>query len=159
MENLCRAGLDAAIREFIASGKPFLGICLGLQLLFEVSEESWRSEPEKGLGILPGRVIRFPDGMTDAQGRPLKIPHIGWNALHFPRPDALFNGVEEGSHVYFVHSFFPVPEDEQIVTALSDYGVPFCCAVQWQNVRAVQFHPEKSGAVGLRILHNFVRGE
>ncbi len=155
MHNLRQAGLELAIREAIADGKPFLGICLGLQLLFEVSEESWTGEPERGLGILPGRVVRFPEGITDPTGRPLKVPHIGWNALHVTRGDALFHDVAEGSHVYFVHSYFPEPEDEGVITAVSDYGVPFCCAVQWKNVRAVQFHPEKSSAVGLRILKNF----
>jgi glutamine amidotransferase len=155
MENLRRAGLDVAIRGFIATGKPFLGICLGLQLLFEVSEESWKEREEPGLGVLRGRVVRFPEGLTDEQGKRLKVPHIGWNALRFVRQDTLFEGVAEGAHVYFVHSYFPTPADESGVVALSDYGLPFCCAVQWQNVRAVQFHPEKSSAVGLRILRNF----
>lgn len=155
MENLRRAGLDMAIREFIESGKPFLGICLGLQLLFDFSEESWCAEREQGLGILRGKVVRFPEGLTDGQGKPLKVPHIGWNALHFTRRDALFEGVEEGAHVYFVHSYFPVPDADEVVTAVSDYGVTFCCAVRRENVRAVQFHPEKSSTVGLRILRNF----
>lgn len=155
MRNLRRAGLDRAIREFIDRGKPFLGICLGLQLLFDLSEETWTTEQERGLGILRGKVVRFPDGLTDEQGKPLKVPHIGWNALHFPRRDRLFDGVEEGSHVYFVHSYFPVPDEEEMVTAVSDYGIPFCCAVQFEDIRAVQFHPEKSSSVGLRILRNF----
>jgi glutamine amidotransferase len=155
MENLRRAGLDVAIRGFIATGKPFLGICLGLQLLFEVSEETRSAEPERGLGILRGKVVRFPEGLTDGQGKPLKVPHIGWNVLHFTRRDTLFEGIDEGSHVYFVHSYFPIPEEEGIVTAMSDYGIPFCCVVRSGNVRAVQFHPEKSSAVGLRILRNF----
>ncbi len=155
MENLRRAGLDMAIRQFIESGKPFLGICLGLQLLFDFSEESWGAEREQGLGILRGKVVRFPEGLTDPQGKPMKVPHIGWNALHFTRRDDLFEGVEEGAHVYFVHSYFPVPEQDEVVTAVSDYGVTFCCAVRRENVRAVQFHPEKSSTVGLRILRNF----
>ncbi len=155
MENLRRAGLDRAIREFVETGRPFLGICLGLQLLFEVSEETRSAEPERGLGILRGKVVRFPEGLTDGQGKPLKVPHIGWNALHFTQRDALFEGIEEGSHVYFVHSYFPIPEAAGVVTAVSDYGIPFCCAVRSGNVRAVQFHPEKSSAVGLRILRNF----
>ncbi|MEJ5251604.1 MAG: imidazole glycerol phosphate synthase subunit HisH [Chthonomonadetes bacterium] len=155
MENLRRAGLDRAIRECIESGKPFLGICLGLQLLFDYSEETWTAERERGLGILRGRVVRFPEGLRDSQGNLLKVPHIGWNALHIVRQDTLFNGVAEGSHVYFVHSYYPEPEDEQVVLARSDYGVHFCCAVQHANIRAVQFHPEKSSAVGLRILRNF----
>ncbi|GIV19614.1 MAG: imidazole glycerol phosphate synthase subunit HisH [Armatimonadota bacterium] len=157
MENLRRTGMDRAIREFIETGKPFLGICLGLQLLFEVSEETWGTAPEHGLGLLHGRVVRFPEGLTSEQGKLLKVPHIGWNALHFTRRDALFEDVEEGSHVYFVHSYFPVPEDEEVVIAVSDYGIPFCCAVQKENIRAVQFHPEKSSAVGLRILRNFAQ--
>lgn len=155
MHNLRQAGLDRAIREFIDAGKPFLGICLGLQLLFDLSEETWSSELERGLGILRGKVVRFPEGLTDAQGKTLKVPHIGWNALRFIRHDALFEGIQGGSHVYFVHSYFPVPEEHGVVTAVSDYGVSFCCAVQAGNVRAVQFHPEKSSTVGLRILHNF----
>lgn len=159
MENLRRAGLDRAIRECIEAGKPFLGICLGLQLLFDYSEETWTAERERGLGILRGRVVRFPEGLRDSQGNLLKVPHIGWNALHIVRQDTLFNGVAEGSHVYFVHSYFPEPEDEQVVTARSDYGVHFCCAVQHANIRAVQFHPEKSSAVGLRILRNFAESE
>lgn len=157
MANLRRAGLDRAIREFIETGKPFLGICLGLQLLFEVSEETWGTAPEHGLGLLRGRVVRFPEVLTSAQGKLLKVPHIGWNSLHFTRRDALFEGVEEGSHVYFVHSYFPVPEDEEVITAVSDYGISFCCAAQKGNIRAVQFHPEKSSVVGLRILRNFAQ--
>lgn len=155
MSNLRRAGLDAAIRDFIETGRPFLGICLGLQLLFDYSEETWTSEHERGLGILRGRVMRFPEGLSDAHDKPLKVPHIGWNALHFTRLDMLFHGIEEGSHVYFVHSYFPEPEEQSVITAMSDYGMPFCCAVQHANIWAVQFHPEKSGAVGLRILRNF----
>jgi len=158
MHNLRQSGLGCAILHFIDSGKPFLGICLGLQLLFERSEETWSGEHERGLGVLKGTVVRFPEGLTDVTGRPLKVPHIGWNALHFTRPDELFDSVEEGSHVYFVHSYFPQPDEDEVVTAVSDYGVSFCCAVQWRNVRAVQFHPEKSSAVGLRILSNFARG-
>lgn len=155
MQNLRRAGLDSAVREFIEMGKPFLGICLGLQLLFTYSEETWTGQNEQGLGILRGKVVRFPEGLMDGNGRPLKIPHIGWNSLQFSRNDRLFEGIAEGSHVYFVHSYYPQPADESLVTAVSDYGGRFCCAVQHSNIRAVQFHPEKSGAIGLRILRNF----
>lgn len=155
MHNLRRLGLYDAILEFIHAGKPFLGICLGLQLLFDYSEESLSADYEPGLGILRGKVVRFPEGLTDSAGRRLKVPHIGWNALRLTRQDALFDGVKEGAHVYFVHSYFPVPLDDSCVTATSDYGIPFCSAVQVGNVRAVQFHPEKSSSIGLSILRNF----
>lgn len=155
MWNLRQAGLDRAILDFIDTGKPFLGICLGLQMLFESSEETGSGERERGLGVLPGTVVRFPEGLHDATGKALKVPHIGWNALHFVRQDALFEGIQEGAHVYFVHSYFPQPQDDEVVTAVSEYGITFACAVGKENVRAVQFHPEKSSAVGLRILSNF----
>jgi glutamine amidotransferase len=154
----CMQGLESvlltdATREFIRSGRPFLGICVGLQMLFETSEEMGTSP---GLGVLPGRVVKFRFDSADGNGRmTLKIPHIGWNSLHF-RPEAsLFRGLSEGDRVYFVHSFYPEPSDPSIVSATSEYGYDFCAAVEWRNVHATQFHPEKSGGVGLQILRNF----
>jgi len=153
MGNLHRGGLDDAVRRHIAQGKPFLGICLGLQMLFDCSSEMG-STP--GLGVVPGRVVQFfEDGLPNPAAAELKVPHIGWNSLNFPTPSRLFQGLSEGSRVYFVHSYFPVPEDKSLVTATSDYGYDFCCAIEKDNIAATQFHPEKSGAVGLQILRNF----
>jgi glutamine amidotransferase len=151
MTNLGQSGLQAAVVASIEQGKPFLGICLGLQMLFEASSEMGSSA---GLGVLEGRVVRFFE--ENPQGATLKVPHIGWNELHFPRDSRLFAGLEEGCRVYFVHSYFPVPQDSSVISATSDYGGAFCCAVEQGNVAATQFHPEKSGAVGLQILRNFV---
>lgn len=148
MENLHRSGLDEVVKEAIAGGKPFLGICLGLQLLFTESEEGFGGrEFPRGLDILSGRVRRFPAG--------LKVPQIGWNQLHFRRRVPLFAGVEEGAYVYFVHSYYVEPADEAVVATTTDYGIDFVSSVAWKNVWAIQFHPEKSSRVGLRILRNF----
>lgn len=151
MDNLRAAGLIEPIREAVASGKPFLGICLGLQLLFETSEERFGDDAglPAGLEILSGRVLRFPETED------LKVPQIGWNTLDFPRPTRLFAGVEPGSHVYFVHSYYALPGDPGVVAATTDYGIGYCSAVERGNVMAVQFHPEKSSRVGLQILSNF----
>ncbi len=146
MDKLHRYGLVSVIREFTKSGKPFLGICLGLQLLFSASEES---EGAKGLDILPGKICRIPSG----EG--LKIPHIGWNDLHFLKRTRLFAGVDEGAYAYFVHSYYLKAEDERIVAATTEYGVTIHAAVEKDNVFACQFHPEKSGNVGRKILENF----
>jgi glutamine amidotransferase len=153
MQGLENVHLTDATREFIRSGRPFLGICVGLQMLFESSEEMGSCA---GLGILPGRVVKFRFNSADGNERmTLKIPHIGWNSLRF-RPEAsLFRGLSEGDRVYFVHSYYPEPTDSAIISATSDYGYDFCAAVEWRNVHATQFHPEKSGAVGLQILRNF----
>jgi glutamine amidotransferase len=140
--------LEAA-RDFIKSGKPFLGICVGYQALFEKSEEF--NSCAAGLGIFSGSVVRF----TERDG--LKIPQIGWNQLEIVQPDCpLFRGVTGGSYVYFVHSFYPEPTDESIVATRTDYGGNFASAVWRDNVYATQFHPEKSQRVGLQILKNFV---
>ena len=142
--------LARVVVEAVRSGKPFLGICLGMQLLLSESEELGRY---RGLDLVPGRVLKF-----DFNGDPaLKVPHMGWNGLHFPRPGPLFAGLEEGTPVYFVHSYVCVPADGAVVAATSDHGGPFCAALARENVYAVQFHPEKSGAAGLRILDNFAR--
>lgn len=146
---LRRQELLAACREFIASGRPFLGICVGYQALFEGSEEF--NSCAAGLGVFRGRVVRF----SGRNG--LKVPQIGWNQLELARPDCpLFRDVPPGSHVYFVHSYYPNPLEESIVAARTEYGETFASAVWKDNVYATQFHPEKSQAVGLRMLRNFV---
>jgi glutamine amidotransferase len=146
MKNLDRFHLIEPIREFIASGRPFLGICLGLQLLFDESEEFGIHE---GLRIIPGTCKAFDKDMG------LKIPHMGWNEVLFRKKTPLFSGIEDGSHFYFVHSFYVAPENGSDVAATSVYGIEFVCAVSRDNIFAVQFHPEKSQKKGLRILHNF----
>jgi glutamine amidotransferase len=144
-----RQELLGAVRDFIQTGKPFLGICVGYQALFEKSEEF--NSCAAGLGIFGGKVVRF----TERPG--LKIPQIGWNQLEVTRPDCpLYNGIPDGSHVYFVHSFYPQPTDPSIVATRTDFGDPFASSVWRDNVFATQFHPEKSQAVGLRLLKNFV---
>ena len=146
MANLKRLGLDDVIREVAANGTPFLGICLGLQLLFESSEETPGVE---GLGILKGKVIRIPD----KEG--LKIPHIGWNSLKLSNNGRLFQGMTGEPYVYFVHSYYLQAEDPAIVKATTDYSTCIHASVEQGNVFACQFHPEKSSAVGLQILKNF----
>lgn len=147
MGKLHAFGLVEVIRECVEKGTPFLGICLGLQLLFESSEESPGVE---GLHILDGRIVRIPSGDG------LKVPHIGWNSLRFPWRGELFSGVPEGAYVYFVHSYYLRAQDEEIVTAVADYGVPMHVSVEKGNVFACQFHPEKSSQVGMQILKNFI---
>jgi glutamine amidotransferase len=151
MENLRTGGFVEPIRRHIEAGRPFLGICLGLQLLFTESEEFGRHQ---GLGIIPGRVVRFPAEMRQ-RGEELKVPHMGWNQIAVRRDAPIFKGVADGSSVYFVHSYYVVPEDDGVVATVTDYGVPFCSSIWKENVMATQFHPEKSQAVGLRILKNF----
>ena len=146
MANLKRLGLDDVIREVVANGTPFLGICLGLQLLFESSEETPGVE---GLGILKGKVLRIPD----KEG--LKIPHIGWNSLKLSNNGRLFQGMTGEPYVYFVHSYYLQAEDPAIVKATTDYSTCIHASVEQGNVFACQFHPEKSSAVGLQILKNF----
>ncbi|MDO4623418.1 MAG: imidazole glycerol phosphate synthase subunit HisH [Eubacteriales bacterium] len=146
MEKLNQFGLVSVIREIAASGKPFLGICLGLQLLFERSDEAPGVE---GLGILKGEVVRIPE--RDG----LKIPHMGWNSLHLSGDGRLFNGISEGAYVYFVHSFYLKAEDPAIVKATAEYGVTIHASVEKGNIFAAQFHPEKSSDIGLKILKNF----
>ncbi len=147
MENIYRTGLDQVIRRVVDEGKPFLGICLGLHLLFERSEEAPGVE---GLGILKGEILRIPE----AEG--LKIPHMGWNSLHLENDGRLFRGIEEQSYVYFVHSYYLKAADEKIVKASTEYCTHIHASVEQGNVFACQFHPEKSSEVGLHILKNFV---
>ncbi len=148
MKKLHDYDLVSVIKETCASGKPFLGICLGLQLLFDSSEESPGVE---GLGILPGEIVRIPDIDN------LKVPHIGWNSLRYDNPGRLFAGIKENSYVYFVHSYYLKAKEEAIVKASTEYGVHIHASVEKDNVFACQFHPEKSSEVGLHILKNFAQ--
>ena len=147
VDSLNKFGIKEAVIEFINSGKPFLGICLGLQLLFPGSDESKGAE---GLGIFDGTITKIPNG----EG--LKIPHMGWNSLNITKGSRLFEGIEENPYVYFVHSYYLNAADKSIVAAQTEYGVTIDAAVERGNVFATQFHPEKSGEVGLKILKNFV---
>jgi glutamine amidotransferase len=151
MDNLRSGGFVEPIKRHIAAGHPFLGICLGLQLLFTESEEFGRHQ---GLGIIPGRVVRFPSEMRQG-GEELKVPHMGWNQITVCREAPIFKGVADGSSVYFVHSYYVVPEDEGVVATVTDYGISFCSSIWRDNVMATQFHPEKSQKVGLAMLKNF----
>jgi len=147
-------GLLEVLKTVAAAGKPFLGICLGMQLLFETSEETGscgggRSDARRGLALLPGLVRRFPEAG-------LKVPQTGWNRLHLRGRSALFRRIPPGSFVYFNHGYYCDPDQRGSVSAYSDYGIRYAAAVQRGSLYGVQFHPEKSQAVGLRILHNFV---
>ncbi len=153
MAAIGRHHLNQAIREAVEE-KPFLGICMGLQVLMEFSEEN---EGTELLGILPGRVIRFSGEMPGGRGLPLKIPHMGWSRVEQARPHPLWEGIEDGSRFYFVHSYHVAPEDEGLVAGVTEYGVRFASALARDNLFAVQFHPEKSADAGLRLLENFVR--
>lgn len=146
MEKLNSYGLVPVIHEVVEKGIPFLGICLGLQLMFESSEEAPGVE---GLGLLKGKIVRIPEGDG------LKVPHMGWNSLSFPKEGRLFAGIPENSYVYFVHSYY-LQAEEDIVTATAEYGVTIHASVEKGNVFACQFHPEKSSHTGLTILKNFV---
>ncbi len=146
MENLKRLDLISPLMRHIEKGKPFFGICLGLQLLFE---RSYEHGEEKGLGVFEGEVRLLPKGV--------KLPHIGWNQVWLKKREGLFLGIEDGDYFYFVHSYRVVPKDESIVASLTDYGEYFVSAIQKDNVWAVQFHPEKSQKKGLKLLENFKR--
>ena len=143
---LRRLELARPVIEAIDAGKPFLGICLGLQLLFDMGHENGRHQ---GLGVLPGEVVRFdlPKDYT--------VPHMGWNQLNIKRRAPILEGVAEGTYVYFVHSYYVVPKDPQVIATETDYGGPFCSMIWRENVYATQFHPEKSQTEGLQILKNF----
>ena len=144
MIHMREKGLVEPIKEFIASGKPFFGVCLGLQLLMKNSEEG----DEPCLGVLQGRTRRLPPGQ--------KIPHMGWNQVDFHIRHPVFDTIPDGSHFYFVHSYYADPDDKSVVACTTDYGVDFCSGAVRENVVAVQFHPEKSGALGLKIYKNFI---
>ena len=158
MANLDRFDLITPVRQAISSGRPFLGICLGLQVLFTESEEFGT---HAGLGIVPGKVRRFPIGHSSANSQDpmatsrLKVPHMGWNAIHMTRPAPMFAGIGTGTYVYFVHSYYVHPDDPRVVSTQSDYGISFTSSIWHDNVFACQFHPEKSQDLGLRLIRNF----
>ncbi len=147
MDNIRKRGLEAVIRQVADKGTPFLGICLGLQLLFERSEEA---PGVKGLGLIKGEILKIPE----KEG--MKIPHMGWNSLHLEHDGKLFRGIEEQAYVYFVHSYYLKAEDENIVKASTEYCTHIHASVEKGNIFACQFHPEKSSDVGLHILKNFI---
>jgi glutamine amidotransferase len=149
VENLDRFGLKGAIGSFLKSGRSYLGICLGLQILFESSEES---ESSRGLGVFPGCVRRFRGN--------IKIPHMGWNTIRITGRDGtrcpLFRGIGDGAYFYFVHSYYPAPDEAEVIAAVTDYGGEFASAVWRDNIIATQFHPEKSQRLGLKLIKNFI---
>jgi len=152
MAGLNESGLRSTVLE-VALDRPFLGICLGLQMLFDMSEEG----PTLGLALLPGRVERFRQaGMIDLRGERLKVPHMGWSPVHQARAHPLWKGIEQDTRFYFAHSFHPVPDDPSLTAATSQYPTPFTCAIARANIFATQFHPEKSQRAGLLLLANFV---
>lgn len=146
MSNLRSSGFVEPIRDYISSGRPFLGVCMGQQALFEVSEEGGEHEC---LGILSGRVVRFSNG--------LKVPHMGWNQVRIVKQHPIFEGVDDGSNFYFVHSYYPQPADADVVIGETEYGVNFASVIARGNIVATQFHPEKSGEAGLRMYANFLK--
>ena len=154
MRALGERGLVEPIREFVVRGRPVLGICLGLQIFFEESEETGAAAAARGLALFKGRVVRFGEEVA-RQG--LKVPHMGWNAVEPVRPSSLFAGMpERGVYFYFAHSYYADPADETVVVGRTEYGIRFASVVARENVAATQFHPEKSQAAGLALLENFV---
>jgi glutamine amidotransferase len=151
MRNLEQGGFVEPLLKVLQDGRPFLGICLGLQLLFTESEEFG---VHKGLNVIPGRVVRFPEGMTEGEEE-LKVPHMGWNQVSIKRCPPALQGIEDGANFYFVHSFYVQPEDTSVVATTTGYGIEFCSSIWKDNIVATQFHPEKSQEKGLSILKNF----
>ena len=144
VKNLKKKKIESVLKNVIHRGTPFLGICLGLQLLFQESEEAPQA---KGLGVFNGKIVKF---------KKVKIPQIGWNQIKIQEKSKLLSGIKDRSFVYFMHSFYAEPLDKKIIAAKTDYGRDFCSAIESKNIFAVQFHPEKSGKIGLKILKNFI---
>jgi imidazole glycerol-phosphate synthase subunit HisH len=151
--NLRKAGFERPLLDAIAADVPLLGICVGMQLLLDESEEMGR---HAGLGVIPGRVVRFESEIHGADGRLLKVPQIGWNQIHHAGTDLLLAGVPDGAYAYFVHSYYCAPTDPTCAVATTDFGISYASIVRRGNVWGIQCHPEKSQAVGLQILRNFV---
>lgn len=156
MDGLRARGLDNSLRAAVTSGIPILGICLGMQLLFDESEEMGRHD---GLGLLSGRVLKFTPISSQDGGRPLKVPHMGWNQINHDRQHPLLTGVPSDSHAYFVHSYYCAPDNPADIMATAEYGRRFAAIVGRGHIMGIQFHPEKSQSIGLRILHNFATME
>lgn len=158
--NLRAAGFERPLREAVAAGKPLLGICVGMQLLFDESEEMGPDQGvgvHLGLGLIPGRVVRFAGDMPGPDGKPLKVPAIGWNQLHHAGKDPLLDGIPDRAYAYFVHSYYCAPDDPTDALANTDYGIAYTSVVRRGNLWGIQCHPEKSQQVGLAILRNFVK--
>ena len=153
MQTLQKRGLNQVLADFFRTGKPMLGICIGIQILFEHSEE----EDAECLNLLPGCVKKYPATDTETQTETLKVPQIGWNEVYQTKPHAIFEGIPNPAHFYFVNSYYPEPETEDIVIGKTKYGLEFCSAIAHDNLIATQFHLEKSGRVGLKMLNNFLR--
>lgn len=152
MASLRRLGLDRVLADTVAQGKPFLGICFGTQIIFDYSEEDLTD----CLGLMPGKVVRFPVDHRDQAGDPLKVPHMGWNGVDWKKSHPVFAGIPDEAEFYFVHSYYLQPDSENLVAGTTDYGFPFTSAVARGSLVAVQFHPEKSGRPGLKLLKNFL---
>lgn len=152
MASLRRLGLDRVLADTVAQGKPFLGICFGTQIIFDYSEEDLTD----CLGLMPGKVVRFPVDHRDAAGEPLKVPHMGWNGVNWKINHPVFAGIPGEAEFYFVHSYYLQPASDELVAGTTDYGFPFVSAVAKGSLVAVQFHPEKSGRPGLKLLKNFL---
>jgi len=151
MADLKELGLDVLLRERLQAGVAILGICVGLQVLLEYSEEN----DTRCLSVISGKVRQFPKGLADGTGSRLKIPHMGWNSVHFIRKHPVFADIPGDSEFYFVHGYYPDPSDTRQIAGQTEYGITFTSAVAWENLAAVQFHPEKSGPPGLQLLRNF----
>lgn len=153
ISTLCEKRFVDPIKDFIKSERPFLGICLGLQMLFDIGYEDGQWD---GMGIVPGKVVKF-DFSDRSDQNELKIPHMGWNRLKIVPGNPLYAGLDDDSFVYFVHSYYVVPEDETVIATTTDHGIDFVSSIRKGNLFATQFHPEKSQAVGLKILENFAK--